>query len=118
RTAEFAALSPDYASRYGGHELRWVNAVRISSHYGAEDIATSIPFNTFDWRWPRLALLGDTVGVGTEGWVYAQRFRDSTTTIQLYTGEDILTGVFGRRGVTAKLSEPGQIAKQIIASLG
>jgi hypothetical protein len=31
-TAEFESLSPQFAAPYGGHGLRWVNAIKLSAH--------------------------------------------------------------------------------------
>src|SRR5713226_7854592 len=66
-TTKFEALAPKFASRYGGHDHRWSNAVSVSK-FGADKIATVLPFNMFDRRWPRLGMLGEWVTVGSEGW--------------------------------------------------
>lgn len=117
-TAKFDALAPDFATRYSGAQsMRWVNAVRVS-HYGREDIATIVPFNTRDWSWPRLHFTGDPVQVGSEGWIYGQQYKDNSETIELHRQEDVIVGMLGRRGVEAKMSEPGHIAKQVLAHLG
>lgn len=116
-TVKFESLSPDFASPYGGHDLRWVNTAKISS-YGPANIATVVPFNTFDWSWPRLDYLGEKVTVGTEGWAFGQRFKESTESIQLHTHEAIIVGTLKRAGIDAKLSEPGHIARQVLDQLG
>ncbi|HEX2858768.1 MAG TPA: hypothetical protein VHP58_00980 [Alphaproteobacteria bacterium] len=118
-TLSFEALSPEFADTYGAHDYRWINAVRLSL-YGAKDkLATTLPFNTFDRKWPPLAMLGgDEVAVGTEGWIYSQRFKNSTETINLLTNENAISGALRRLGVEAKLSEPGRIAKQMLDHLG
>jgi hypothetical protein len=117
RSTKFDSLAPDFASAYGGGALRWVNAVKLTA-YGTNEVATVVPFNTFDWTWPRLAYLGAKVTVGTEGWVFEQKFKDSTEMIQLNTPESIIVGTFKRAGIEAKLSEPGHIARQVLNHLG
>lgn len=117
-TARFDALAPDFAAQYGpAQSLRWVNALRVSQ-YGREDVATVLPFNTRDWSWPRLDFTGDPVQIGSEGWIFGQRFKDSTETIELHRHEDIIIGALKRFGIEAKMSEPGHIAKQVLAHLG
>jgi len=116
-TANFEALAPEFASRYGGRDLRWVNAVKLSAH-GTANVAMVIPFNTFDWTWPRLDFLGEPVTIGTEGWVFAQRYKESTATIKFLTHENVIVGTLEKAGIEAKLSEPGHIARQMLNHLG
>lgn len=115
-TASFKALAPKFASQFGGHHNRWVNTVTISA-FSPENIATVIPFNMFDRRWPRLALGGNQVIVGSEGWVYSQIYKNWNETLEFLTKEDAIIGTLKRFGVEAKLSEPGQIAKQMLEHL-
>jgi hypothetical protein len=114
---DFKALAPEFASRYGGHDHRWVNAIRISA-YGQHNIATVLPFNTFDPSWPRLARLGDRTLVGTEGWIYPQRYENNTDYVSLLTSEEAIVGSLKQHGIQATLSDPGRIAKQMLEQLG
>lgn len=98
-TASFEALAPKFASRFGGHNNRWVNTVTISA-FSSENIATVLPFNMFDRRWPRLAMLGDQVIVGSEGWVYAQQFKDWSENLEFLTKEDAIIGTLRVRPET------------------
>lgn len=116
-TATFEALSPPFARRYAGHNVRWVNAMRAST-YGREVLATVLPFNTFDNKWPRLAFGAERVLVGSEGWVFTQRYKKSSETVHLQSKEDAITGSLDQMGIKAKLSEPGHIAKQMLEHLG
>ena len=113
---EFETLSPDFAEQYGGHDLRWVNSVRLSA-YGSEGVATVFPFNTFDTSWPRLGFGGDPIVIGSEGWSFAQRYKRSSQTIMLHSQEEAVIGSLKLKGVDATLSEPGHIAKQILEHL-
>jgi len=116
-TATFDALAPEFASRFGGRQHRWVNAVRVSV-FGAEKIATVFPFNMSDRRWPPLRILGgDYVTVCSEGWIVSQKYKNSSETLTLLKMEDAITGSLKEMGIQAKQSEPGHIAKQMLDHL-
>jgi len=116
-TAKFEALAPKFASRFGGHHYRWVNAVRVSK-FSTEKIATVLPFNMFDRRWPLLGMGFDRVIVGSEGWVFGQRHKSWSEILTPLTMEDAIIGSLERLGIQAKLSDPGHIAKQMLELLG
>lgn len=113
----FKTLSPEFAEPYGGHNMRWVNAVSVST-YSRENIATVFPYNTYDRHWPRLRLIGEEVIVGQEGWIFGQRFNRSSESIKFLSKEDAIIGALAGLDITAKLSDPGHIAKQILERLG
>jgi hypothetical protein len=118
-TVKFDSLEPAFAQRYGGVGDRWVNVVSIYPFRDSEKIATIFPFNIFDRRWPRLAILGgDQVVVGSEGWVFGRKFKSLDLTISLLTREEAIIGSLKERGIEAQLSEPGYIAQQILDHLG
>lgn len=116
-TVEFETLSPEFAPMYrGAHHARWINVVNMSG-YGRTDVATTLPFNTFDPAKPRLDYLGESVVVGTEGWSFPQQYKDNTQTIQLQSHEEALIQSLKSLGIEARTSEPGHIAKQILNQL-
>ena len=116
--ADFETLAPDFASPYGGgSDARWVNVVNLSG-FSHHNIPTVFPFNVTDPTWPRLNYFGERVVVGTEGWSFGQRYKESTEAILLQTHEEAVIGSLKRLGVEARLSEPGHIAKQILHHLG
>ena len=116
--ADFEALSPDFASIFGGgHNARWVNVVNVHT-YSRHEFATVLPFNAKDTSWPKLDYLGEKVVVGTEGWAFTQQFKDSTETIRLQLHEEAIIGSLAQLGVDAKVSDPGHIAKQVLHHLG
>ena len=86
-TTEFATLSPDFASLYGGHRARWVNDVSLASFH-RDDIATVLPLNVTNSAWPSLDYLHERIVVGTQGWSFPQQFKDWTQTIRLHTQQD------------------------------
>jgi hypothetical protein len=116
RRATFQTLSPDFARRYGGRDHRWVNALTLSSHFAP--VATVLPFNADDPSWPRLGMGGERVLVCSEGWIFTERFKDTTEWVEFLSHEAAISGALGRLGITAQLSESGQIAKQMLDHLG
>ena len=116
----FQSLEPTFAKRFGGgfHD-RWANVVSISSSGYSEKLVTVFPFNIFDRSWPRLAYVGgDEVVVGSEGWVFGKKFKNTDLTISLLTREEAIIGTLKARGIEAHLSEPGYIAQQMLDHLG
>jgi hypothetical protein len=115
-TTTFQTLSPDFARRYGGRDHRWVNALTISSY--SSPVATVLPFNANDPSWPRLGMGGERVLVGSEGWIFTERFKDSTQWLEFLSHEAAISGALERLGIKAQLSEPGSIAKQMLDYIG
>jgi hypothetical protein len=115
--AEFETLSPEFASRFGGHTFRWVNAVQLSS-YRREGFGITLPFNIFDRRWPAVGMGGDRVQVGSEGWIFGQRTKGWNEHFELLSAEEAILSWLKQEGIEAKLSDPGHIAKQMLEHLG
>ncbi|HEY0919518.1 hypothetical protein [Devosia sp.] len=115
--AHVDSIFPDFAERFGAHDLRWVNSIRVST-FDDEAVATVLPFNIIDRKWPRLALGGDSVMVGSEGWSVGQHYRGLGTSLDLMSPEEAIIGWLGTLGVQATASEPGYIAKQVLSHLG
>lgn len=115
-SATFESLFPAFASKYAGHDHRWVNAVRLST-YGRSELATVFPFNIYDRDWPRLAFGGDRVIVGSEGWIFGQRYTNSSENLSLLRSDEAIVGALARHGIEATLSDPGHIAKQMLQHL-
>lgn len=113
----FAPLAPEFARRYGDGEARWVNVLKISN-YGNRDVATVLPFNTFDRSWPRLGLGSDDTVVGSEGWVFQQKFAELGQYVCLVNANDAIVGSLAQLEIKAELSEPGHIAQQMLEQLG
>jgi hypothetical protein len=113
----FETLAPEFSSRYGKGDHRWVNVLRISN-YSGKSIAQVLPFNTFDRAWPRLGMRGDPIPVGSEGWVFPQGYKNVGQYVSLLSADDAITGWLEQLGIKAELSEPGHIAKQMLEHLG
>lgn len=113
----FETLEPEFSSRHGKGDHRWVNVLRISN-YSNKSIAAVLPFNTFDRTWPRLGLGGDPTPVGSEGWVFPQRFKNLEQYVSLLSAGEAIIGSLGQFGVKGELSEPGHIARQMLEHLG
>ncbi|APG08148.1 hypothetical protein BKD09_07390 [Bradyrhizobium japonicum] len=113
----FEPIAPDFADRYGGESHRWVNVLNVSN-FSPRDIATVLPFNTFNRKWPRIASGGEQVSIGMEGWVFPQQFRNLNQYVGLMSANDAIVGALAQLGVKAELSEPGHIARQMLDNLG
>jgi hypothetical protein len=113
----FETLEPQFSGRHGKGDHRWVNVLRISN-YSDRSIAAVLPFNTFDRTWPRLGMGGEPIPVGSEGWVFPQRFKNLGQYVSLLSADDAIIGSLEQRGIKAELSEPGHIAKQMLEHLG
>lgn len=116
-SATFEQLAPEFAGRFGKSEHRWVNVVNISN-YGRRDIATVLPFNTFDRTWPRLGRGGEQIPVGMEGWAIPQHYKGLSQSVSLMNSNEAIVGSLKRLGIKAELSEPGHIARQMLENLG
>jgi hypothetical protein len=77
-----------------------------------------LPFNTFDRKWPHLGLGGEQIAIGSEGWVYPQRYTNTSQFVSPLTSDQAVIGSLGQFGINASLSEPGHIAKQMLEHLG
>ena len=116
--ATFETLSPDFASMYGGgRHARWVNVVKLTSFHGNQ-IATVLPFNVSSSAWVRMGTTSERVVVGTEGWSFPHRYRDSTTHIRLQSHEEAVIESLKHLGVEVSLSDSGHIAKQVLQHVG
>ncbi len=113
----FTPLVPDFAMRYGRGDHRWVNVLNISK-YGQHDIATVLPFNTYNRTWPHLGTGGEQIPVGTEGWVFPQQYKNLNQYVSLLTANDAIVGSLAQLGIKADLSEPGHIARQMLENVG
>jgi len=116
-TTEFETLSPDFAERYTGSKHRWANVI-IPRVYGEHEIATVLPFNTFDSKWPRLGMGGERVGITQEGWVFLQEHKNWNQPVYLMRNDEAFKQWLEKYEIKANLSEPGRIAKQMLNSLG
>jgi hypothetical protein len=114
----FSPINPPFASQYGRGDHRWVNVLRISSFGMGRTIASVLPFNTFKRSWPPLAMGGERVAVGSEGWVYPQRWKSFNQWVTLLRTEEAIAGSLEQFDIKAVLSEPGQIARQMLENLG
>ena len=114
---DFDPLVPEFARRYTGSEFRWINSIRLSN-YSEANVATVLPFDTYSNVWPRLTILRGPVLVGSEGWCIGGMYKESVQTIRLYSHEEAVIGSLGVLGIEARLSDPGQVAKQVVEHLG
>src|SRR5262249_14526205 len=60
----------------------------------------------------------DPIPVGSEGWVFPQRYKNLGQYVSLLSADDAITGSLKQLGIKAELSEPGHVAKQMLEHLG
>jgi hypothetical protein len=113
----FEILAPEFSERYSRGHNRWVNVLNISN-FGNRNVATVLPFNTFDRSWPRLGLGGEAIPVSSEGWVFPQEFTNLGQYVSLLSAKDAIVGSLKQFGIKASLSDPGHIARQMLEHLG
>jgi hypothetical protein len=65
-----------------------------------------------------LGMGGDRVIIGSEGWIFAQSYKDWGQYVHLLTPEDAIIGSLQKLGFKASLSDPGHVAKQMLEHLG
>ncbi|WP_439924986.1 hypothetical protein [Nitrobacter sp. JJSN] len=114
---EFSPIEPEFSRQYGRGEHRWVNVLQVPSYGAGRDIASILPFNTFDRSWPRLGMGGERVAVSSEGWVYPQQYKSSSQWVTLLRTDEAIVGSLNQLGIKAELSEPGHVAKQMLENL-
>ncbi len=114
---EFQTLCPSFADRFSESTRRWVNTL-IPQTYEDYEVATVLPYNTFDRNWPQIGLGGEQVSISQEGWTFTEDHKNWTQHIYLLKNDEALTQWFEKQGIKTELSEPGRIAKQVLNSLG
>lgn len=117
-SATFQTLAPKFSQQYRGGEWRWVNALKIVYQSNDQIVATALPFNTFNRTWPRMGLGNEEVLIGSEGWVFPQRFDDLGQYVSFMNSEGAIVSYLKHIGVKAEVSEPGHIARQMLEQLG
>jgi len=110
---EFETLSPSFAEKYGRQKARWANVLSFSS-LPQSKWATLLPFNSFDKKWPRVSIGSDITTISSEGWVFSQENKRETQFVTMLSLEQAIIEWLSQNGIQAKVSDPGQNAKQII----
>ena len=112
----FSRLDPDFAVQNRDISYQWVNVLDVKE-YGNDRLGTVFPSNVFDRTWPAFKLGGEFDSVGSEGWVFAERYHDGEQFVFMLTKEEAIAGWLEKRGIRGSLSEPGRIAQQMLEQL-
>ena len=112
--AEFPAVSPSFAQRYGASNARWVNVLSLSDFTSQSALALALPSTSSGLFGTRL-IGPEAFMVTREGFVLPQKYRDTTQFFRLPTGRKAILEWLGEQGIEATPSEPGRIADQILA---
>lgn len=110
---EFETLSPSFAKKYNRQKARWANVLTFNSLPQSE-WATLLPLNSFDKKWPRISIGSDITTISSEGWVFSQKNKRETQFVTMLSLEQAVIEWLSENGIQAKVSDPGQNAKQII----
>ncbi|HEY1206028.1 MAG TPA: hypothetical protein VGF05_15150 [Bryobacteraceae bacterium] len=116
-SCRFAALSPEFSSRYAHGAARWVNVLKLRNYTTNDTLALTLPSSFTDRRARRLRL-GEPTIISREGFVLPQKYRDHREYFRLITGRDAVIDWLKQRGIDAQPSAPGRIADQVLSSLG
>lgn len=112
----FTTLTPDFSSDQSLSHHGWVNVLKFD-RLPTLDFATTLPFNALNRNWPRTLIGSDEVLIGKEGWVFQQNFSRSSEFIHMLSPQQAIVGSLRALGVDAVMSEPGNIAWQMLEQL-
>jgi len=113
----FDTLAPDFAASFSGSNFRWANVLRISTPFRGSHVALSLPFNVLDRTWPPHTGFEEFL-IGREGWTLLQKYKSTNQHLIFLNHEEAFTRWFERFSLSAKPSEAGRIAHQMLKSLG
>ena len=116
-SASYEGIDPDFASKYGGTNWRWVNVLKVSS-YQTNKLALIYPYNLFTHKVPVLNFISEGSLISSEGWVFGATYKGSRKSFKIYSGQEAIINQLSIFGIKARLSEPGQIASQMLEQLG
>lgn len=118
RSIRFRSLAPDFASLYGGDKARWVNVLRLHGYAIDESLAVVFPSDTPQQTVARMRLGGEGAVVSREGLTLPQHFKNHPEFVHLLSGAQLFGEYFEAHGWTARPSDAGRIAEQVLKSIG
>ena len=116
-TVSYKGIDPEFASQYGGHNWKWVNVLKVTS-YETNHLALVYPHNLFTRKVPVLDYIEEASLITSEGWVFGTSFKKSSRSLRVYSGQEAINSQLEQYGIKGRLSEPGQIASQMLEQLG
>jgi hypothetical protein len=118
KSVRFRSLAPGFASLYGGDKARWVNVLRLQTYTTGDSLALVLPSDTPQQTVARMRLGGDGGIVSREGLVLPQHFKNHPEYVHLFSGAQLFGQYFEEHGLSAKASDAGRIADQVLRSIG
>lgn len=118
KSVRFRSLAPGFASLYGAAKARWVNVLRLHTYSNDESLAVVLPRDTPQQTVARMGLGGDGAIVSREGLLLPQHLKNHSEFVHLPSGAQLFGQYFEERGLTAKPSDAGRIADQVLRSIG
>ncbi len=116
RSAWIETLAPKFAEHFG-QEARWINVLTISNFNSDSDLALCFPPKRRLSDFPRLPSLRNVL-VSREGIVLFQKYTKWRELIEWSTGRDAIIGWLESQDVTARPSDAGRTAEQLIRAPG
>lgn len=117
QSIQFVNLSPKFASRFGDGEARWANVLRLNSYATEESIALVLPLDFIQTNFPRLRLTEGAL-ISREGIVLLERYTNHQEFLAFPSGADAIIEWLKAHGVDAKGSRGGNVANQVLSSMG
>ena len=111
-------MAPGFASLYGGDKARWVNVLRLHTYTVDESLAVVLPSDAPQQTVARMRLGGEGAIVSREGLTLPQHFKNHPEFVYLLSGSQLFGEYFEARGLTAKPSDAGRIAEQVLRFIG
>ena len=118
RSVRLPALAPQFLNtsrRFS--EARWINLVMPHNFIQEDDIARVYPSGLWEPGYPRIGL-GSNPRIAREGWTLDHRYDTGSNSLRLQSGRDAFIAWLKRAGITARPSEEGQVAAQVINAAG
>jgi hypothetical protein len=116
-SVRFRSLSPEFAAQYASGAARWVNVIRFRSYGDQDNAALVLPSNYTKLRYSRLRASRGVL-VSREGLILLEHFKDHSELLTLETGTQAIIAWLGHHGFEATPSPAGQVANQILRSVG
>jgi hypothetical protein len=116
-SVRFQSLSPEFTSKYGSGQARWVNIVSLRDFENKQRLALALPSTVTSSPYRRLRV-GGSLLVSTEGFVLPQRFRYHRDSMRLLSGTEAIVDWFKQHDIDATASDAGRVADQILSSVG
>jgi len=110
--------APPFLNASGQYSTNhWINLVEPATSDTNDDVAIIYPTNIWAPGFPHLGNYGG-LRIGREGWAISQHISIGYSLLRPQKGRDAIIEWFKTKGISARPSEEGQVAAQVIAAAG